>query len=306
MKRFLVLVSLVVGMPLGASAVEGFIPVADFTNDSLKTQLAQSVILIRDGVSMEGCTGTKIGDELVLTAFHCMRACLLKNAWFDQKPEDAVVGGDPVQIYRRSANATNTVTCEVFMQANMLMEKAEVIAGPHCTALVNEGKTQVMNLPGCDRANDQVILKYVNNQTLGQYQCSKMANRAPLPGDTVFDLGYPTGTQRGPGHKDSNGRTLFSSEGEVMKSDVCFRVGANNIPEAIKLVNPPSADVLQTSVDIVPRSSGSPLFNKQGEIVGVASGTVGDVQNMVSYCAGASFFSNITKLKLPPGVSLCK
>ena len=304
MKRFLVLVSLVVGMPLAASAIEGFTPIADFKDDSLKTQLAESIFIIRNGITMEGCSATKIGDDLVLTAFHCMRACLLKNAWFDQAPQDAVVGGEPVQIYRRSTNANNRVTCEVFMQANMLMEQAEVIAGPHCTALVGEEKTQVMNLPGCDRSNDQVVLRYINSQTLGQYRCSKLAVRPPAVGDAAFDLGYPINTKRG--IKDSDGRSLFSSEGEIMKSDVCYRSGANGVPEAVKLVNPPSADVLQTSVDIVPRSSGSPLFNKRGEILGVASGTVGDVQSAKNYCAGASFFSNITKLKLPLDVALCK
>lgn len=288
-----------------AKAEQGFTPFSQVT-DPVKMQLGSSVFLLRSAIKMQGCTGIKIGETNALTAFHCFRDCLIQGNWFDEQTKETSPQGEQITVYRRTERASSPVSCSVYMQFQGTFETADVVGGPPCMALVkavdSDAEGISLNYPGCDRAVDIIELKYRNSRALDRLTSAPLATRQPARGESVFALGFPGETRRG--SKDSKGTEMMLSQGEIVRTDVCKHTDLDGVEHDIPLPVKPSMRVLQTTVDVIGRSSGSPLFNSRGEVVGLASGIFHQKQNNRSYCAGATFFSNVQALRVTPFVDV--
>jgi serine protease Do len=102
------------------------------------------------------------------------------------------------------------------------------------------GTFKVENVLACDSDNDYIVFKVAGHGT--SFPCLKIANSLPRVGEDVFAIGAPEGLEQ-----------------TLSKGIVSAIRGKENC-------------IIQTTAEITHGSSGGPLFNKQGEVIGITSG----------------------------------
>ena len=95
--------------------------------------------------------------------------------------------------------------------------------------------------------NDYIVFKVAGNGI--SFPCLKIAGSLPRVGEDVFAIGAPEGLEQ-----------------TLSKGIVSAIRGKENC-------------IIQTTAEITHGSSGGPLFNKQGEVIGITSGGM-DVANL--------------------------
>jgi hypothetical protein len=170
---------------------------------------------------------------------------------------------------------------------------------------------------GCDGGGDLAVIQ-LKSPPPPDFRCLPLKMEVPEPGTDVFTIGRPMASSRTSSDYNSNGKDLYLSTGKVVSSQTCqshgFRAtlldlimghrsilpGTRPLQE-LGLRRAQEAGMLQTTVDILPGSSGGALINQLGEIVGVASFIMLDDRGRVfnsrrDECSGSTFFEPITHL----------
>lgn len=262
----------------------------------------------------QSCSGAYISDSgEMLTASHCLDHCRFK--------EDGT---------RRFPGA-EADRCEI--RINGVVQSAEVLIAGDCEF---ERKNEYHNRLASELSvthvsencrkdlSDYAVLRVPRKEALGKFACLGLSEKRPGLDEGVFTMGYPSQTFRSVayhGAKDAPGGVLRVSSGNILKSAQCEhkwkartniehliygKEGAENLalPEKSYALG---RDSLQTTVDAVPGSSGGPLINAAGEIVGVASSASREVHDNNTECRGATFFQPVVdlKAKLGPRLGSC-
>jgi V8-like Glu-specific endopeptidase len=248
------------------------------------------------------CSGVVVSDEgHVLTASHCLDTCRFTEE------------GLPTGARRCVAQVKDRVL------------SFEVLKGNSCALPVKQ-KAEMRKLAGfgvdslpanCQDGDltDYAVLKPAQPDDLGPFSCLPIAEKKPAVGEAVFTLGYPGPTQRAqaerPSAKDAPGDQLALSTGSIVDSPYCesrsaatnavsrFLFGDGERTAQLKVqdvVRTLFRHSLQTTVDVSHGSSGGPLIDGQGRVVGVASVVDPWVHNEKHECRGATFFQPVAEL----------
>jgi S1-C subfamily serine protease len=137
-----------------------------------------------------------------------------------------------------------------------------------------------------DESNDIALLKIEDTGFTGFNAIPYAIDETTEVGERVFTIGYPISSVMGDNYKVTDG---IISANSGIGDDVRF---------------------MQISVPLQPGNSGGPLFNKSGNVVGLAtaklnSEAVGVSIENVNYAIKASYLLNLLKM-LPEGIALPK
>lgn len=284
---------------------------ASFPKDTMN-----SVLLIRDANGGQSCSANLVSDEgHIITAFHCLQACMQSQGWFASEP---LALRDDLRLRYRTTTETPPIECPLIISftdpdgVKNISSIARIIAGPQCLAEKkkndrwNMSKNFDVDMVGthlpldsevyhdCDRSQDLVIVQ-VDPSRLHKKNCVSLHKEPSYLNTPVINIGFPTSTIRGAG--DSRGDRLYFSMGEIIQSASCTIKYLSGATLRTQLPFSYGKMLLQSNVDIVPRSSGSALLNKKGQVVGVASAISVPLQSETSFCRGATMFANVLHLK---------
>lgn len=294
-------------LPCGLVHKVDFLPAAEALQQLGKSlsfvSAAVEMRLPGSGNSLPECSGSFISDDGdILTASHCMDSCR-----FNGDGSSKNTGG----------------TCELVI--NGVKQELEVIKGGACSHKVSvdvqAAKKKGQSLEGfpencrAGAIEDYAILHPKNKSALKNFSCLPLAEGKTNLQDNVFAMGYPSSTQRSsvPNSRDAESGTLAISTGQIVSKPTCTQkwVAAKGVsklfygsgvqtteveipPELLEQVQ----GKLQTTVDLSPGSSGSPLINSRGEIVGSASTIISSkLHNWTRECAGATSFQPAPRWK---------
>lgn len=243
------------------------------------------------------CSGVYISKSRdILTAAHCFESCLFKNP-------SAVGQNQTGKTCSVRINGEPTVV-QVKVASQCPLDKT------HDLKIGRALGKPVAGIPGtCATQNDVAIVRPLSTLTR-PFQCLPIQAQTFL-GENVFTVGHPGYSSRSDERLyDSDGKRAYYSRGSIIKKGHCalkqrwdstksLNVDGVTYPVG-SFVRLPSDVIaagqgkLQSTVDLVEGSSGSPLINSRGEIVGIASFVFTDAQGPLSQCEGASFFEPAT------------
>lgn len=243
------------------------------------------------------CSGSFVSDDgTILTASHCLDQCRFKE----------------------DGSSKGVASCR--LKLNGVLQDVQVLKASSCGYMMKRdylyslrNQEDVSMYPArCqgEDLDDYAVLKPADPAALGGFSCLPVgADEAPLDA-SVFTMGYPSKTSRADTVRDSldaPGKTLVVSSGKVVDQKTCDQYWQGSglmgmifgrekqIVKTDLPANKGLGRVLQTTVDAVPGSSGGPLINSSGEVVGVFSHFYSNVHNFSQECTGATFFQPVTK-----------
>ncbi len=145
-----------------------------------------------------------------------------------------------------------------------------------------KGITYLLELLVVDEENDLALLKISDEKFAGFESIPFGIETIAVPGSSVFTIGFPKPQLMGTNYKVSNG---------IINSTTGIRDESN---------------YYQIDVPIQAGNSGGPLFNKDGNVVGLTSGSLSGVGlQVVNYAVKAEFILQLAG-KLPKQVQLTK
>lgn len=257
-------------------------PLGDCPNSLLNDVKFQDVTKIKGGLAATAaiakitmpdnsrCSGAYISDEgHMLTATHCLEGC------FRSKPVDS---------------PRKNLTCT--LDINGKKKKVRVLMMSVCPA------NQVIkeSLEGKESCPDEADIAIVLPETPpADFACLGISTSVAAVNDSVTALGHPGSTSR-PDGGNSDGAGMYASYGRVVQQDYCtVTEGKNLYTSRLNGVEKTRDHFIQTTVDVVPGSSGGPLINSKGEIVGVTS-FITSPHSQERECKGGTFFEPLTSI----------
>jgi hypothetical protein len=251
-------------------------------------------ILDRDHYPSGSCSGAYISDDgAILTASHCFDQCR-----FYEKDSPRILGSAEDQ-------------CAVII--NGVRQFVQVIKASKCS-LASKSKffldrehSRKIDDECAGGISDLAVIRPTNLQSIGEFSCLHTENGNSNFSQSVYAIGFPGKTTgRRPG-KNALGDSLEFSAGNIVDTKRCEYWRYPDAEEAatgstlqhgdFEFDKLPVPDVIQTAADAVPGSSGGPLVNLQGKIIGVASFTARQgqlsFQNNQYSCPGSSFFQTV-------------
>lgn len=226
--------------------------------------------LIVHGGKPTSCSASYVSDQgHVLTAAHCLEGCVTR----DKVPKFPA----------------KDIQCDVTLGGRKMKARIVVMATCHPKLMI---ESTLNGRPTCEDQGDLAIL--MPETPPKDFGCLKIATRLPEVDHTVTAIGYPKKTtRRGPGNSD--GVNMHISRGKIVQKDHCVRIAKKNREEvALSGAENLQKRFIQSTADIVQGSSGGPLVNSSGEIVGVAMAHMGD--NDKYECPGSAFFESLVTL----------
>lgn len=287
-------------MPFCSSTPVDFLePLTAIAEFGLAANVISSSFRIKD--KNGSCSAARISDQgHILTAAHCVQECVREKINRPGASKDSIFCDIEIKGKKARAKVLVTYPCD--------LEIASIFERP--LRRVRSGDTSE-SLPKCDEAWDLSILE-VPAEALGDAACLPIKLTDVPLGEDVIALGYPSKSNRkqyDPEAKDSAGNTQYLSIGKIVEQEYC-----QGITELGRLRHKPEIgqklekqDQLirdhdhmreyQTTVDVVPGSSGGPLIDRSGAIIGVARWGDARIQNNNVECPGATFFSRLSVLQ---------
>jgi hypothetical protein len=201
-----------------------------------------------------------------------MLAVLLLISCGNQNTENKRQKLSPKELYKRKVDATCTIITDLgqgsgfFVDSNIIVTNYHVISDAKTANVVlnNEAnKYEILGYLAIDKIND-IALLLVNYKS---QNILKIENDIPSPGDHVFSISTPIGLSKTfsdgliSGKKNFDGRTL-----------------------------------IQITVPISHGSSGCPIMNEYGDIVGIAVGGIEEGNNL-NFCIPTSYLLNLLEFK---------
>lgn len=225
------------------------------------------------------CSGSVVSDDgTILTASHCLEDC--------QNPNQ---------------NGIPECVVEIDGKRNVV----EVNVASPCTYKDHEKEAALIPPTKCSRASDVAVI--VPESKL-DHACLPLSSDYEI-GQAVYTVGRPFEPSNR-GKNDVDGIHSYASFGAIIPHNMKCTLVQDSMPDDAKYGKPlggamdMSTDIspamtdgtIQTTVDILHGSSGGPLINPQGEIIGVASFTSSRYQTRWSECQGGTFFVPITSV----------
>ncbi len=211
------------------------------------------VNLAAAGGSESATEGRSIFEDL-LSKSELAEAQRLSSGW--KKDQILAREGRPASASTASASTPGTLIKQqagslfVVSKAGHAITNQHVIQG--CTELRIEGREGVAKLVTADEVNDLALIKVPGNISA---TATIAANPAKLrQGDDIIVFGFPL-------------NAVLSSGGNLTPGVVSALTGLGNNTNQIQITAP-----------IQPGSSGSPVLNKKGEVVGVVSMKLDDIK----------------------------
>lgn len=302
----LLALALLTGVPANGKTLHD----ADFENgtDGLRyvgrptlSSAAVKIRVFQNDLSQD-CSGVIVSDEgHLLTASHCLDICRFN--------EDGTPTGKNrclLKVNERPIGFTvlrgNTCNIQQRQKAEVAKKYGKSLADFPANCLDGD-------------LNDFALLKPTALNDLGDFSCLEIGPQKPRLSEEVFAMGFPNQTFRTqherPNAKDAPGGKLAISFGKVVSSNTCeqrwvaqdgfnrFIFGEREVPEKKEIqeiVKQLWGHSIQTTVDINQGSSGGPLVNSLGQVVGVASVMDAWVHNEKRECRGATFFQPVASL----------
>jgi len=280
--------------------------------------LPSTALFIREHTSRQTCSAVLVSDDgHALTAYHCLSNCLRSNPWFGDSIKFEQEDGSHAWVFSPRINSESpSCLLSIFAPrkagSNAHTAKVEIVAGPECMAFEENYPSphgllstfspkdkkwaEKNGFTHCDKSRDTVLIK-IDLSKFSDSSCAPIASNISNQGTAVLALGFPTYTMRG--SKDSQGHTLYASSGHIVAPGACSISYLDGAQLHVSTPQKFSRELLVTTTDIVPSSSGSGLFDRKGNVTGVASFILSPWQDQTSYCKGGSIFANPLFLNLP-------
>lgn len=240
-------------------------------------------------------TGTRISnDGHILTVRHGFNACLIGGGFTESSkilPSFASPYSRDPLLYR--INWESKPTCKIKidgeLKAVQILAASDQFMIPSDQGTLTDSDEEVYKRLIAEHTfhnGDYAIVKEVVSKIT---YCRKASSRELEIGESVFYKGYPSATTGRPEGKDSDGKSLLASFGTRVSSileNQCLPKNGNKDHLQLKYQRP---ELILSTVDVVPKASGSALLNFHEEIVGVINSTFsqGVVVNQ-TYCAGSA------------------
>lgn len=190
----------------------------------------------------------------------------------NQDTENKKLKLSPNELYNKKVDATCTIITDsgqgsgFFIDSNIIVTNYHVIANSNSAQVIlnNESKKyEVLGYLALDKINDLVLLMVAYKSKF----ILEIEKDIPNPGDHVFAISTPIGLSKTfsdgliSGKKNFDGRTL-----------------------------------IQTTVSISHGSSGCPIMNEFGDVVGIAVGAIEEGNNL-NFCIPTSYLLNLIAFK---------
>lgn len=285
--------------------LEPFRAIADFGLEQAVISAAVK-IKFKNSSGENTCSSSRVSDTgHLLTASHCIEPCLRERLVIQKSP---LIHGAPPTI-ERFAVSEKPVECLV--EINGWQMRAKVIVANRCSVdasrtIAIESRAGLMKLNpeavDCGEYGDLAILEVPANVLSGA-KCLSMSEREATPNEEVAALGFPHKTDRrsfqNQNAANSDGESLYLSRGQIVRQDHCLSKSKDGLikhqlSERLSLM---AETRYQTTVDIVNSSSGSPLLDRSGAVIGVAESIAFSVHNKREECEGATYFAPVSRLK---------
>ena len=178
----------------------------------------------------------------------------------------------------KSSGAIAAGTGFLFGSQDYIITNYHVVKGTsEVKVKFTNGESINAEVVGRDTQNDVAVLKLTKSPSFQSREMKFGDSSMVRMGDKVFTIGYPSTQILGTKPKYSEG--VISAVTGIQDNPTMF----------------------QTTVPILPGSSGSPLFNENGEVVGLTTGSLssiasdlmGSVPHNINYAIKSSFVKNI-------------
>lgn len=248
------------------------------------------------------CSASLISNNgYVITALHCLETCLSEQGLLQSRNFSKVEG--KLLWLDQPATEANPIHCpHLHTEASPGLSSAEVVftgkgyadfSDSHIGDFTDEEFQKMQEI-----VSDVAILKFKSERKL---PCVKASWEKPAVNEQLWSLSSPALTRRT--KNNSDGVNQFASTGfvtdDVLKNPFVKGYVEQNeslLPRFSKLAN---EKVFLTSLDFYGGSSGAPIFNKNGEIVGVTSSVIGPTRNWAekNYVPYASMVAPLSLIK---------
>lgn len=239
------------------------------------------------------CTGFYISkDGTFVTAMHCFHNCFK-----ELRHVESQVGAPIDGVYKieRKSMEFGATFCVIDLPGSGITTASILDAGTGFTdndvestllASKQYGLNSVLSLrkDGFGPDDDFVVAKM---DSLKNSSCVPLESK-PRQEKTIWTLGFPGPAQRTDGHS-SDGISMHLSVGEINISGLenqCLDPEKNDNDGLGKLLDTPGT--MWTTLDSANGASGSPTFNPQGEVSGIAIQILTNKGSAVEHCPGGT------------------
>jgi hypothetical protein len=185
---------------------------------------------------------------------------------------DSLINLTAAEVYSQTINMSVTIETEISQGSGFFIDSSTIVTNYHviegateATVKLNDTDKQltVIGYLAVDKVNDLILLTVDHKSPA----FLKIEESVPSPGEKVFAIGTPVGLRK------------------TISEGIVSGIRANE-----------NRKLLQITAPISPGSSGGPILNEKGNLVGVAVGGIADANN-IGFCIPAIFVKSLIDFK---------